>query len=232
MSIAKPCLVLFVLVVAVITGPTAASAEGLDGISRNFMLPTGELTEPGEVNWGQQQLFMAHTVGIGITDELELDLVVPGIPVGGQAQLRVALFPRESQARLVVGGGIVLFPGIGAITTASATAAYHTSELDVHASVMAYNGQSFDGQMGVLSAGVTWNATGKIAFIADATRFSIPHTECSTGPVTQRCEEVLATAMTFTIGVKILGEKVSGDVGVMLVSAFDYAPLPVITLHH
>lgn len=213
-------------------GPRIGAAEGLEGSTRNFILPTGELTKPGDVRWSQQQLFVAHTVGIGITDDLELDLIVPGVPIGGQAQLRVALLPRTSNTRLVAGGGVVLFPGIGAITTASGTAAYRTENVDVHASIMAYNGQSFDGRMGILSAGVTYRFADNVALMVDATRFSVPDTRCSTSSVGSHCDTVLDTATVYTIGFKIIGKKLSGDVGIMLIEELDLTPLPVITIHH
>ncbi len=224
-----------VLLVSALGHPGGARADGADDVTRNFLLPTGELMPPGELQWSQQQLFMAFTVDVGITEGLELDLIVPPPPIGGQAQLRVGLLPRSSRMRLNLGAGVALstFTDEHLFTTVSATGAYLPSDrLNVHGTIIAYGRPSDGGRLGVLSAGFRWRLHRRAALMLDGTRFSMPNQDCIDTAKVVACRRTVKSTTALSVGLKLLARRVQVDVGVFLSEEFDYIPLPLVSFVH
>lgn len=229
-------LALAVLSVTLAPGDAQADARhSLDGITHNYVLPTGELLAPGEFTWTQQIVSALLTASVGIAPGLEVQLMAPPAPLGGQVQVRAGLLPRSSRGRLVLGVGIAgsLINGARAFTTTSMTAAYSHRGFNIHGTIMAYQHAGGRARVGVLTAGVTWRVHPNAALMADATRFSMPETSCRPDiHGREQCQTKVASTRAITVGVKLMGTRVGVDAGLILLQAMDYIPLPMISILH
>jgi hypothetical protein len=233
-----PAVVLGMRCIAVIlclAGPAAAQ-ESLSGRTHSFVAPSGETVARGETTLQVHALAAWNQVLYGATDRLELSIAAPAFPLVATFGARLALTPRESRARLIVGGGVLVTLPItadagdeaGAAGWVSVTAAVTGERWNLHASAYAFGAD--DASLHVLTAGALWRTGSKAALFLDVGELSVPGftsvDDCSgcSGGGGDRLRGV-------GVGLKLLGDKVDADVGLVVPIFTDRAYLiPMLSL--
>lgn len=147
------------LVLAGSPAPARADAPVLTHTSP--LTPTGELAPRGHIVHTQSVAAFYHELGLGLTDQLELRLGSPGLPVpilGGDLQLRASVLAPTSRLRVLIGTGVAAewINGGDLWLGVSATAAYRADRWSVHATARALDHRFETGdRIGLATAGVT-----------------------------------------------------------------------------
>ena len=120
--------------------PAPESAQpGLDDQTHVFFLPTGNTLRAGEAAFRGHGLFLYDQLAYGVSDNIEITVSAPIVPIFAGAGIRVQILPRTSPLRLLVTAGI--WRGFEdsmeelTVASGSGTLAYQTDNVNFHASI-------------------------------------------------------------------------------------------------
>jgi hypothetical protein len=207
--------------------------------THSSIFPTGNLVRKGEVQYQVHELGLINRASIGLTDNVEISVSAPLLPLFGGVGVRIGLLPRESQYRLVVGAG-VWAPMVGGddaerLIQSNVTVAYQNQKLNVHGSIGAIKPLGHDDALLTYTAGFVYKAGPKYALIGEALRLTMASASASTdscadyeGDCGGGGSEHLDGAL---VGVKLMGEHFDTDLGLFVpFGESDIVGLPVVSM--
>lgn len=201
------------------------------------LFPSGNLLRKGDVQFQVHEFGLFNRAAFGVSDNVELSVGAPAIPVFTTLGGRVGLTSRDSRYRLVLGGSLWL-PLIAdadeTLVQASATVAYQDDKVNLHATAGGIKPSGEDEALAVYSAGVAYKSSKKTALFAEVLRLALFSTagDACTGADDYDCEgssrDYFDGAM---VGVKIMGKHFDTDLGLFMpFGDSEVVGLPVISM--
>lgn len=118
--------------------PAQPARPALGDQTHVFFLPTGNTLRAGEAAVRGHGLFLYDQLAYGLSDNIELTVGAPVIPIFASAGIRVQLLPRTSSLRLLVTAG--LWKALAdaeelTLISGSGTLAYQSGAINLHLTI-------------------------------------------------------------------------------------------------
>ncbi len=190
--------------------------------THNFFVPTGNTLRDGDVELRSHAFGLWNTAAFGVSDNVELNVGIPVIPMFASFGTRIGLTDRESPLKASVGAGVWL-PLIsddaeGFLLSGNATIGYQADEVNVHASASGVRHSEDDGTLALYNVGIAYQFHPKASVLGEALRLQVPGFEsCDVsdggGDVDGSCNRDYVDA--YLVGVKLMGKHYDTDLGLL-----------------